>query len=205
MLAPGDMEQCCQCHSCFVGEQLARQGQCLPPKLLPHKHQEHHPCPGFQVEGSDSCAASSCVLLPCCSSAHPTEMRRLPTPICFFCLSHAAVNTQNPRKHQSTGKRVTSVSGWTAVGQQEYWRILLTFQVRKGRVRAATAKPAETRAVISHKDVLPGSNRSSRTSQRDCKYKLLNAVSLHPLWLLFPPTLMRSFAGTLQGQIHMPG
>lgn len=60
--------------------------------------------------------------------------------------------------------------GRTAVGQKKYWKILLIFQVRKGRVKAATAKPAdEMRAVTSHRDVSPGNDRSSKTSQRHCR------------------------------------
>lgn len=80
------------------------------------------------------------------------------------------------------------MSGRTAVGQKKYWKILLIFQVRKGRVKAATAKPAdEMRAVTSHRDVSPRYDRNSKTSQRHCRDQALLAGSLSPLWLLLHP------------------
>lgn len=88
------------------------------------------------------------------------------------------------------------MSGRTAAGQQEYWKILLIFQVRKGRVTAATAKPAEEmRAVTNHMDLSPGNN--SKTSPRDCRDQALTADSLNLVWLLFT-TLGRSLPGKLQ-------
>lgn len=72
----------------------------------------------------------------------------------------------HPRDNKED-KEITRVSGRITTGQQEYSKIRLIFQIRKGRTKAAIIKPAkEMRVIVTHVDLASKDKRIRQNVSR---------------------------------------